>query len=333
MNDGSRRSGIGSMLARRGGQRGREADTPWELGQGWRDIARRAIAEIKQDNVQILAAGVAFWFFLALVPTIVAVVSVYGLVADPADVSKQVHRYDQALPREIVRFLDEQLRAITATSSSKLGFGLAFSVVAAVWSASKGSRALIAATNAAYDEEETRGFLRLRIMSLAFTAGVVALFAAGLAVIGFGPRVADHLGPAGSVLVVVLGWPLMLALALVALGALYRYGPDRENARWAWVTPGSVVATVLWLIGSALFSIYADHAGSLNETYGSLAAIAVVMLWLLLTALAILVGAEVNGEAERQTRHDSTEGEPAPLGARDAYVADTVAGETPEPVE
>lgn len=314
--------------------RGREAERPTELpARGWWDVIRRSAGQVKSDNVALLAAGVAFWFFLALVPTIVAVINVYGLVANPEDVSKLVSRFDQTLPHDLVRFINDQLVAITRTSNSGLGIGLALAVAAALWSASKGTRTLIEATNVAYDEEETRSFVKVRLLALLFTAGGVVLGVGGMIVLGLGPRLASHLGPAGTVVSIVLGWPLVLVAFIVGLGALYRWAPSRRDAQWQWVTPGALVATVLWVLGSALFALYANGASSFNETYGSLGAIAIVQLWLLITAFAILLGAEINGEAERQTRRDTTDGAPAPLGERDAFAADTVAGEREVPDE
>jgi len=312
-------------------RRGREAEQPQHLGKGWLDVVKRSLKQVKRDNVQILASGVAFWFFLALVPTIVALISIYGLLADPTQVSEQVHRFGSALPRAIVKFLDQQLKLVTQSSHSKLGFGLVISVLAALYSASKGTRALIEATNAAYDEEETRGFLKVRLLALAFTAGGVLLAVGGMAILGFGPGLGRRLGPLGPVVVILLGWPLLLVLFVAGLGVLYRYAPDRENARWTWVTPGAILATVIWLGGSLLFALYTNVAKSLEKTYGGLASIAVTLLWLMLTAFAILLGAEVNGEAERQTRKDTTDGQPSALGARDAFAADTVAGEVDRP--
>jgi membrane protein len=312
--------------------RGREADTPTQLhAAGWSDILRRSVGQVKEDNLTILAAGVAFWFFLALVPTIVAVINLYGLVANPSDVSKLVAEFDNALPKDLVRFIDQQLTSITESSSSKLGVGLAFAVAAALWSSAKGTRTLIEATNAAYDEEETRGYLKVRLLALVLTVGGVIVGVGGMFVISLAFRLASHLGPAGSVLTIVLGGPVVLVVFVLALGLLYRYGPARTEARWEWVTPGAVVATFLWVAGSVLFALYANRASSFNETYGSLAAIAVVMLWLLITAFAILLGAEINGEAERQTRRDTTERPASPLGQRGAFVADTVAGEREAP--
>ncbi|MDQ6698072.1 MAG: YihY/virulence factor BrkB family protein [Actinomycetota bacterium] len=311
---------------------GREADSPSQLHlRGWLEVVRRAAAQIKTDNLAILAAGVAFWFFLALVPTIVAVINVYGLVANPSDVSKLVGRFDGALPRDLVRFIDGQLRSITRTSASGLGIGLALAVLAALWSASKGTRTLIEATNAAYDEEEGRSFIKVRLLAMLFTAGGVVIGVGGMVVIGVGPRLASHLGPVGTVVSIVLGWPLVLVAFVLGLGVLYRWGPSRKEARWEWVTPGAIVATVLWVLGSALFALYANGASSFNETYGSLGAIAIVQLWLLITAFAVLLGAEINGEAERQTRRDTTDHPAAALGERGAFAADTVAGERETP--
>ncbi len=249
---------------------GREAHKPTELPRrGWLAIIRRSMQQVKQDNVAILAAGVAFWFFLALIPAIVAAISLYGIVADPSDVSKLIGRFDNALPKDLVQFFDQQLKSITESSSSKLGLGLVVAVLAALWSASKGTRTLIEATNAAYDEEEGRGFLKVRLLSLVFTLGGVIFGVGGMFVLGLAPGLASHLGPAGPVVTIVLGWPLVLAAFLGGLAVLYRYGPSRHDARWEWVTPGAVVATVLWVIGSGLFALYANRLSSFNETYGS----------------------------------------------------------------
>ena len=160
-----------------------------------------------------------------------------------------------------------------------------------------------------------------------FTAGGVIVGVGATILIDLAFRLASHLGPAGSVLTIVAGAPILFVAVVFALGLLYRYAPARTEARWQWVTPGAIVATLIWVAGSALFALYANRASSFNETYGSLAAIAVVMLWLLITAFAILLGAEINGEAERQTRRDTTTGPAARLGERGAFVADTVAGE------
>jgi membrane protein len=214
---------------------------------------------------------------------------------------------------------------IVEQGRASLGIGLVVSILVALLAASKGMLSMVTALNIAYDEEETRKFLRLRGLALLLTVG-----AALAAVIGVGAMVvvanlAEALGTFGEIVVTVLRWPVLAALAALILAMLYRYAPDRDAAAWRWVTPGAVAATLLLLVASVGFSIYVRNFGSYNETYGSLAAVVVLLLWLFLTAYAVVFGAELDSEAERQTVKDSTQGPRPPLGQRRAHAADTVA--------
>ena len=307
--------------------RGRTADSPTEIpAQGWKDILQRTFAQVKSDNVPVVAGGVAFYIFLSLVPTLLAVIIVYGLVADPEDVRRQISDYLTALPSDAQDLIRTQLEAVTEQERSGLGVGLVASVVAAIYSASKGMQGLVAALNVAYDEEETRKFVRLRLTIFGLTLAVIvgaAVGVGGMAVLG---SVAEDLGTGGELALSVLRWPLLGVFLILGLAALYRYAPDRDRAKWRWVTPGALLAAVLWLLGSVAFSIYARVAGDFQETYGALFQVAVLLLWLLLSSYAIIVGAEFDAEAERQTARDSTSGRSEPLGTRGAYAADTVAG-------
>ena len=315
-----------------GRARGRFAESPTQLPKaGWKDVASRTIKEVKSDNVPITAAGVAFYGMLALAPTMLALVSIYGLVTSPEESAEQVRGLTSALPGEAARLLVDQLQSITGGNSSQLGVKLAVSLVGLLWTASSGTTALIRGLDIAYDEPEERGFVKLRARALILT--VVAILAVAL-VLGLTlalPAILDAAGfsSVGKTLGLVLRWPLLGLLGLATLAALYRYGPDRDKARWRWVSPGALVATILWVIGSGLFAFYAGRFGSYNETYGTLAGAVVLLLWLYLTALAILIGAELNAELERQTLHDSTVGEPHPLGQRKASSADTVGEAAP----
>ena len=306
--------------------RGRSADAPTDIPpKGWMDILKRTFKQVKSDNVPVVAGGVAFYVFLSLVPALLAVILVYGLVADPRDVTQQISDYITALPREAQKTILDQLRDITRQDAGGLGIGLVVSVLAAIYSASKGMQGLIAALNVAYDEEETRTFVKLRLTTIGLTLAVIvggALGVGGMVLLG---GVAQDLGTAGEVALSILRWPLLAAFLMFGLAALYRYAPDRDRAKWRWVTPGAVVATVLWVLGSVAFSIYSRVAGNFTETYGSLATVAVLLLWLLLSAYVIILGAELDAETERQTVRDSTTGPRRPLGRREAYAADTVA--------
>jgi membrane protein len=196
----------------------------------------------------------------------------------------------------------------------------------ALWSASAGIKNLIEAINVAYNENETRGFVKLRALSLAFTLGAIVFLVFAFAAIALLPSLiaGSDVGTPGRVVLSVLRFVVLFVGMLLGLAVLYRYAPDRERARWSWVTPGSLFAAVVWIIGSLLFSFYAANFGTYNETYGALGAIVVVILWLHLSALVVILGAELNCELERQTVRDTTKGPQRALGSRHAYAADTV---------
>ncbi len=311
--------------------RGRAATRPGRLPlRGWKDVIVRTKEQMKLDDVPLLAAGVAFFALLALVPALVALVSVYGLVADPDDIQRNVDDLLAAAPAEVRDLVSSQLSSIVESSPSGLRLGAIVGLVIALWSASSAVKHLIGAISLAYDEEEARGFLRLRGLALLLTIGGIVLLAAVVAGFVAAPRALPESGAGGvaRTVVLVVRWPLLAVVALVVLAVLYRLGPNRDAAEWRWVTPGSVLATVVWVAASVGFSIYTSHFGRYNETYGSLGAVIVVMLWLYLSAYAVIAGAELNAELERQTLADTTVGPSQPLGRRDAYAADTVGAST-----
>jgi membrane protein len=322
---------MASRAESRGAERGRTAERPSELpAAGWRDILWRVKAEMAKDNLSLVAAGVAFYVLLAIFPAIAAIVSIYGLVADPQTVEQQLAAISHLLPEEARGIIEEQLKRVTSTASAKLSLGAAFGLLLAIWSANKGTQALITALNIVYDEEEKRGFIKLNLISLALTIGMILFLIVGLALIAVLPVLLDNLGLPAEIRqwAAWLRWPILAIAFMLALAALYRYAPSRDTPRWRWVSWGAVLATVLWLIGSALFSWYVTNFGNYNETYGSIGAVVVLMMWLWLSVLIVLLGAEVNAEMEHQTSRDTTRGPDQPLGRRGAYVADTV-GEQP----
>ena len=280
---------------------GRGADDPTDIpAPGWKAIALRTKEQVKSDSVSILAGGVAFYSVLAIFPAMVALLSIYGLVSDPADVTGQINDLSAGLPNEVRRLIVDQLQAVASTSGSSLTAGLVVSVLAAVWAASKGMKALMEAINVAYDEDETRGFVKVRLLAYGFTVGGVLLVVATVFAITALPALGEHLGAVGRLTASIVRWPILAAVMLLGLAVIYRFAPAREHARWQWVTPGSLVAGLLWVVGSVLFAVYVNNFGSYNETYGSIGAVVVLMLWLYLTAFVVLLGAELNGEAERQ---------------------------------
>jgi membrane protein len=302
---------------------GSGARKPTEIpAAGWWQIVRRAFAESSKDNVSMLAGGVAFFGFLAIFPALIALVSLYGLVADPAQAAQTLESVTSGLPEATKPLVADQLQSVVTASNGGLTAGLIIATLAALFSASSGTQNLMAAINIAYDETETRGAVKLRLLALALTIGAVLFVIVAIALVAVAPLVLDRLGPAGQLIGQVVRWVLLVVLVVVALAVLYRVAPDRDAPRFRWVTLGSVAATVLWVLGSALFSLYVNNFGSYNKTYGALAGVVVLMLWMYLTSYIVLLGAEINSESEYQTAADTTKGNSKPMGTRGAVKAD-----------
>jgi membrane protein len=305
---------------------GRQADTPQEIpAQGWKDIAKRAAKEVKQDQVPLLGAGVAFYTLLALFPAIIAGVSIYGLVADPETVRRQLEQLTEMLSEDTAGILSTQIREITSGAGGALGVATVIGILTALWSASSGMKALITGVNLAYDETESRKFVKLRGLAIVLTLGAMVLMAVALALIAGFPPVADSWPTVLQWIFSVVRWVLLGGLLIAGLAVLYRYAPDRDEPKWTWVSWGSGIAALLWVLASIAFSIYVKSFGNYNKTYGALAGIIILMFWLYLTAVIVLVGAELNTEMELQTAKDTTAGPTKPMGDRDAHAADHVA--------
>jgi membrane protein len=305
-------------------RRGRDAGSPLAMPRrGWRDIALRTWNSLSADHVSVVAAGVAFYAMLAIVPTLVALMSVGGLVFDPVEIADEIEALVAALPRDAASLVEEQIERIL-TDEEAAGIALILSIAIALFSASRGVVTLIDGMNIAYDETEKRGFVVLTLTALALTVVLIAGGLIGFAITVIVPPVLDALwlGSDTQTAVSALRWPVLGALTIFGLSILYRYGPSRANARWRWITPGAVLATVLWLAGSFLFSVYVENFGSYGRTYGSLGAIVILLTWLWLSAFIVLVGAEVDSELEHQTERDSTTGPTRPMGQRGAVKAD-----------
>jgi membrane protein len=307
---------------------GREAGTPREIPRrGWFEILKRTRKEISRDNVPLVAAGVAFYSLLALPPAFAAAISLWGLIADPAEIQSQIAELARLLPPEAAAVMSDQLRNVAARSDGALGWTAAIGFLLSLWSARAAVNAMIGALNIVYEEEEDRGFFKLTFLTLALTlfaliGGVLAL----LLVAGV-PAILNLIGLGGGaeIFVHVLRWAVLIGLAVFGLAALYRFGPARHRAQWGWVTWGAGTGAVLWIIASAAFSLFVANFGKYGETYGAIAGVVLLLMWLWISALAALVGAEINSEMEHQTRRDTTTGADKPVGARDAWVADHVA--------
>jgi membrane protein len=312
-------------------ERGREAETPSEMpASGWRDVLLRMRQQISEDNISMIAAGVAFYGLLAIFPAITAFVSIWGLVADPAQVAQQFAGVKDVVPADAWSLLNEQLQSVASSSSTSLGWGVALGILVALWSAGAGVRALITALNIAYDENEKRGFIKLYAVGFLLTVGLIGAAVLALVVILAVPVALQFLplGGLSSTLITVLTWLVMAAVVVLGLGGLYRYGPSRSYAQLRWVTWGAIAAAILWLLASLLFQVYVANFTNYTATYGSLGAVIALLMWFWVSAFVVLLGAELNAEMEHQTRKDTTSGPEKPLGRRGAYVADHV-GETP----
>jgi membrane protein len=286
------------------------ADSPTEVSsEGWKAVAKRVASGAKENHLQLNAAGVAFFAFLAVVPSLVALVSIYGLVGDADAIEARVEDLAGALPDEARQLIVQQLEGIVATGGGALTISLVVALAVALWSASTGMSYLVEAVNSTYGCTETRGFVAKRGLSLIFTLGALVFVVIAVGVITALPAVLSALAVPGALRwLIQLGvWPVVGVALAIGLAVLYRYGPDREpEATWRWVSPGSVFAVVAWLIASIGFQVYVTNFGSYNETYGSLGAVVVALLWLWISALVVLVGAGINRELEAQTTVDTT---------------------------
>ncbi len=308
---------------------GRHATTPWAIPlSGWKQVFVRVWNESGKDNIGLVAAGVGFYGFLAIVPLLAATVLIYGLVADKATVVANFHSMLAVMPADAAKLIGDQLLQMVDTPNSKKGLGLVVALMLALFSARNGAASVITALNIAYQETEKRGIVWLNALALLITvaAVVLAVFAA-LAITSMAKLEALIPNASGVGLIAgkILSYLILASVGAVTIGALYRYGPSRARARWVWLTPGSLFASVLWITLTFLFGIYVANFGNYNATYGSLGAIVVMLTWLYLSSYVLLFGAELNAELEHQTEHDTTTGRSLALGRRGAFVADHVA--------
>ena len=308
---------------------GRDATRPYHIPlKGWWQVAQRVWSESNRDNLSVVAAGCAFFALAAIFPALSALISLYGLTADPATVEQQFQMLGSVLPPQAYGIVIEQIHRISAASNGTLGWGLVVSLLLALWSANAGTQAMIAALNIAYEEPERRSLFRYYFDAFTFTitgilGGVVMLLAIVYVPILFAFTGYSH---AFELVVSIARWPFLALFAVFLLSLLYRYGPCRRNAKWHWVSVGSLFAMVVWLIASAAFSLYVSNFANYDRLYGSLGAVIILLIWLYISFYIVLIGAEINAELELQTAKDTTAGRPRPMGERGAFVADHVAG-------
>jgi len=307
--------------------RGREAATPEEIpARGWKDILWRVIWAIPEDRVLSTAGGVAFFALLAVFPAIATVVSLYGLFADAKVIGTHLSILAGILPPGVIELIGTQVATVAAQDNTTLGSAFVIGFLVALWSANSGVAALFDALNVVYDEKEKRSLVRFYATTFLFTLGGIGFAVVAIAGVVVLPVILTFLGTATTAeqLLAVLRWPVLLVAVVLGLAALYRYGPSRREARWQWVSWGSMTAAALWICGSMLFSWYVASFDSYNKTYGSLGAGVGFMMWIWLSVVIVLLGGELNAEMEHQTARDTTDGAAKPLGRRGAMMADHV---------
>lgn len=307
--------------------RGRTAAEPSEIpALGWRDVLWRIVVSVPQDRVLATAGGVSFFALLATFPGLAAIVSLYALFSDPGVIGKHLSLLAGVLPSGVLDLLADQLGRIAEQSTGRLSTASLVSLLIAIWSANSGVSALFDALNVIYKEREKRTLVRFYATTFLFTLSGLLFALAAIGMVVVLPVALDRLGFGSSTdtLMRVARWPTLLVLVSLGLSLIYRYGPSRREAKWRWVTWGSVAAALGWVGGSVLFSWYVASFDSYNRVYGSLGAGIGFMTWIWLSLVIVLLGAELNAELERQTARDSTAGRPKPLGWRQARAADTV---------
>lgn len=307
---------------------GHDAASPAQIPrQGWVAILKRVFTEASEDRVMTEAAGITFYALLSLFPGLTALVSLYGLFADRATMREHLGDIAGFLPEGGMTIINDQLERLLSNPQQALGVGAVIGLGAALWSANQGTKAMLDALNVVYEEKEKRSFLKLTALSLVMTFGALLFVLVAMGAIVVLPVVLNYLwlGQGTELLLKIARWPILLVAITLLLSVVYRYGPSRERARWRWVSYGGIFAAVLWSLVSAGFTFYVSRFGNYDATYGSLGAVIGFMTWIWLSAIVVLLGAELNAEMEHQTARDSTTGPARPMGTRGARMADTVA--------
>tara|TARA_R110000868_G_scaffold61059_3_gene185699 strand:+ start:6262 stop:7260 length:999 start_codon:yes stop_codon:yes gene_type:complete len=307
---------------------GRFAKSPVKIGlKGWRQIAWRVWKANGADNLSVNAAGVAFYNMLAIFPAFTAFVMIYGLIADASDVQVYFVSLQNLIPNDAWILLNDQLTDLAAQNDSRLGWGLLLSFVLAIWSSGAGVRALMSTLNVVYREHETRSLPVFLGTAVCLTVGGLSVALLSLLFIVGTPLALELFLLRESVEIVldVLVWFVLSGIMMTGLAILFRYGPDRRDAKLRWISVGSVAATFVWVFASIGFSFFVRNFGNYQETYGAAGAVIVLLMWFWVTAYIVLFGAELNAQMELQTRRDTTEGPSRPMGERGAWVADHVA--------
>ncbi|MBW4330535.1 YihY/virulence factor BrkB family protein [Stakelama sp. CBK3Z-3] len=307
---------------------GFQSSKPWHHPwRAWKAIFGRIYIMMGHHNLSLMAAGVAFYAFLSFVPLLGAVVMTYGLIADPATVADHMQQIFELVPADAARLIQDQLVNVTTEAASKTGLGLGIALFFSIYGAMRAASALIQAMNVIYEEIDERNIIVTTILAILLTMGAIVAAILGVvsaAVFGYLQNAVTILGQVGVTMIQIATWVVAALIVSAGFGLVYRFAPDRAQARWQWLSIGSIAATFLWLVATLLFGLYAANLANYNATYGALGAVVVLLMWLFVSSYAVLLGAEINAEAERQTGIDTTTGHPRPFGHRGAVMADTL---------
>ena len=287
----------------------------------WWQITKRILYKVEQDNMSLIAAGVAFYFLLAMFPLLAALVSMYGLFTDQQTLLQHMNLLVGVIPEQSREILEAQIKSLLTTDNSALSVGFVFSFILAIWSGGKGSVALITACNISYKEANTRSFFKMLLVRTMLTLATILTMLLMLLMIVIIPFALSMLDETSQSLLGWVTWPVLLVIFNLSLASLYKYAPHRVSAKWRWTTPGALLATLFWLVGSYFFNLYITEYASYNETYGSMGGVVILLMWFYVTAFTILLGAAINAATELQTEEDTTAGKKKPKGERGAFVA------------
>jgi membrane protein len=315
-----------------GAAAGRHANAPWHIPlAGWKEILLRVVGDFLENRILLTAAGVTFFVLLSLVPTLSAIVTLYGLFNDSTSVLNHIQLLSGFMPPSALGLLEEQLTSLISASSDSLGWTFLVSLTIALWSASAGVKALFEAMNVAYKEKEQRSFIAVNALGLFFTFAGAIVTVVVLTVVLVMPAVLQFFPTFGLDWAVRVGsFAVMLATLAFMVSAFYRWGPSRRQAKWRWIMPGVITSLLLLTATSAGFSWYVTNFPQQNAASGSLGAVIGLMTWTWLSSTIVITGAVLNASIELQTGRDSTLGPARPLGARGAYVADTIGNAIPD---
>ncbi|MET0370368.1 MAG: YihY/virulence factor BrkB family protein [Sphingobium sp.] len=288
-------------------------DAPWKIpARGWWEIMKRVWTAMSSNHLSLLAAGVAYYAFLSIAPLLLAVVLTYGLIGDPQLVADHMKSIITVVPQDAAKLIYDQLMGIVTATKPAVGFGLLLALAFAVYGATRAASAIVEALNIVYEEKEARSLFAFYRVSMGITFAAVLVVVSGVvtaSVIGFLQDIVNGWGPVAIFLAKALTWIVAAMLASLVFALIYRFGPHRRKAQWQWLTVGSLTATLFWLAATLGVSLYVSEFGNYNETYGSLGAVVVLQLWLYVSAFIVLLGAQINAEAERQTSEDTQVGE------------------------